>query len=227
MFDNFNVNLRKHEGFPTCIPCIPIPEYGRSNAPQVTWNVRVRSPIRSRRRTVLLWDETYLWNNFALDFVAFAIEIIFRASNCKFELMRIAIPLTVVILHRDRQRLFAETRKFTCLVEAWVDPISSTNLVIEISYKKRKWINEWPKDSRFFSFENSSKLPGARPRRKSKSHTFRAVDTPNTFHACQLADCLFLIGHRWRLALGWHKWQVSCMMIVRKAWDFDLPRELQ
>ena len=22
MFDNFNVNLRKNEGFPTCIPCI-------------------------------------------------------------------------------------------------------------------------------------------------------------------------------------------------------------
>ena len=33
MFDNFNVNLRKNEGFPTCIPCIPIPEYGQSNAP--------------------------------------------------------------------------------------------------------------------------------------------------------------------------------------------------
>ena len=35
MFDNFNVNLRKNEGFPTCIPCTPIPEYGQSNAPQV------------------------------------------------------------------------------------------------------------------------------------------------------------------------------------------------
>ena len=33
MFDNFNVNLRKHEGFLTYIPCIPIPEYGQSNAP--------------------------------------------------------------------------------------------------------------------------------------------------------------------------------------------------
>ena len=32
MFDNFNVNLRKSEGFPTCIPCIPIPEYSQSNA---------------------------------------------------------------------------------------------------------------------------------------------------------------------------------------------------
>ena len=32
MFDNFNVNLRKNEGFLTCIPCIPIPEYGQSNA---------------------------------------------------------------------------------------------------------------------------------------------------------------------------------------------------
>ena len=36
MFDNFNVNLRKNEGFPTCIPCIPIPEYGHSNAPLVS-----------------------------------------------------------------------------------------------------------------------------------------------------------------------------------------------
>ena len=33
VFDNFNVNLRKNEGFLTSIPCIPIPEYGQSNAP--------------------------------------------------------------------------------------------------------------------------------------------------------------------------------------------------
>ena len=33
MFDNFNVNLPKNEGFQTYIPCIPIPEYGKSNAP--------------------------------------------------------------------------------------------------------------------------------------------------------------------------------------------------
>ena len=33
MFDNnFNVNLRKNEGLLTCIPCIPILEYGQSNA---------------------------------------------------------------------------------------------------------------------------------------------------------------------------------------------------
>ena len=32
MFDNFNVNLRKNEGFPTSVPCIPIPEYCQSNA---------------------------------------------------------------------------------------------------------------------------------------------------------------------------------------------------
>ena len=31
MFDK--LNLRKNEGFPTCILCIPIPEYGQSNAP--------------------------------------------------------------------------------------------------------------------------------------------------------------------------------------------------
>ena len=34
MFDNFNVNLRKNEGFLTYIPCI-IPEYRQSNAPLV------------------------------------------------------------------------------------------------------------------------------------------------------------------------------------------------
>ena len=28
VFHNFNVNLRKNEGFLTCIPCIAIPEYG-------------------------------------------------------------------------------------------------------------------------------------------------------------------------------------------------------
>ena len=35
MFDNFNVNLRKNEGFLISIPCIPIPEYGQSNIPKV------------------------------------------------------------------------------------------------------------------------------------------------------------------------------------------------
>ena len=33
LFDNFNVNLRKNEGFETSIQCIPIPEYGQSNVP--------------------------------------------------------------------------------------------------------------------------------------------------------------------------------------------------
>ena len=32
MFDNFNLNFRKKEGFITYIPYIPIPEYGQSNA---------------------------------------------------------------------------------------------------------------------------------------------------------------------------------------------------
>ena len=36
VFDNLNVNLRKHEEFLTSIPCIPILEYGQSNAPIVT-----------------------------------------------------------------------------------------------------------------------------------------------------------------------------------------------
>ena len=35
MFDNINVNPRKNEGFLTSIPCIPIPEYGQSNAPLI------------------------------------------------------------------------------------------------------------------------------------------------------------------------------------------------
>ena len=35
MFDNINVNPCKNEGFLTSIPCIPIPEYGQSNAPLV------------------------------------------------------------------------------------------------------------------------------------------------------------------------------------------------
>ena len=38
MLDNFNVNLRENEGFPTCIPCIPIPEHGQSNPPIVFKN---------------------------------------------------------------------------------------------------------------------------------------------------------------------------------------------
>ena len=35
MFDSFDVNLLKNEGFLTSIPRIPIPEYGQSNAPKV------------------------------------------------------------------------------------------------------------------------------------------------------------------------------------------------
>ena len=35
MFDHFNVNLCKNEGFLTYIPCIPITEYGQSNAPYI------------------------------------------------------------------------------------------------------------------------------------------------------------------------------------------------
>ena len=33
MFDNFNVNFLKNKGLLTSIPCIPILEYGWSNAP--------------------------------------------------------------------------------------------------------------------------------------------------------------------------------------------------
>ena len=36
MFNNFNVNLPKNEGFLTSIPCIPILEYSQSNGPLVT-----------------------------------------------------------------------------------------------------------------------------------------------------------------------------------------------
>ena len=35
VFDNLNVNLRKHEEFLTSIPCIPILKYGQSKAPYV------------------------------------------------------------------------------------------------------------------------------------------------------------------------------------------------
>ena len=45
MFHNFNVNIRKNEGFLTYVPCIPIPEYGESNAPLnlVILNLRCRA----------------------------------------------------------------------------------------------------------------------------------------------------------------------------------------
>ena len=38
MLDNFNVNLRKNKGFLTYTPYIPIPEFGQSNAPQISRN---------------------------------------------------------------------------------------------------------------------------------------------------------------------------------------------
>ena len=43
VFDNFNVNLRKNEGFLTSISCIPIPEYGQSNARLVSTNPTIDS----------------------------------------------------------------------------------------------------------------------------------------------------------------------------------------
>ena len=46
MFDNFNVNLRKNEGFLTSIPCIPLPDYGQSNAPLHVCKAREESGDR-------------------------------------------------------------------------------------------------------------------------------------------------------------------------------------
>ena len=43
MFDNFNVNLRKNEGFLTSIPCIPIAEYGQSNEPLLNSDLREKT----------------------------------------------------------------------------------------------------------------------------------------------------------------------------------------
>ena len=37
MFDKINANLRKNEGFLISITCIPIPEYGQSNAPLISY----------------------------------------------------------------------------------------------------------------------------------------------------------------------------------------------
>ena len=36
VFDNFNANLHKKEGFLTSILYTPIPEYGQSNTPEVS-----------------------------------------------------------------------------------------------------------------------------------------------------------------------------------------------
>ena len=48
-FHNFNVNLRKNDGFLTSIPRIPIPEYGQSNAP---WRSRWLNYITEWRTVV-------------------------------------------------------------------------------------------------------------------------------------------------------------------------------
>ena len=48
MFDNFNVNFRKNEGFLTYIPCILIPEYGQSNAPLSVKGIS-RIPFRTEK----------------------------------------------------------------------------------------------------------------------------------------------------------------------------------
>ena len=42
MFGNFNANLRKNEGYLTYIPCIPIPEYGKSNDPLIYFDPTTR-----------------------------------------------------------------------------------------------------------------------------------------------------------------------------------------
>ena len=56
MFDNFNLNFRKKEGF---ITYIPIPEYGQSNAPLVSFvlillfqnNANIMHKIHAAQRT--------------------------------------------------------------------------------------------------------------------------------------------------------------------------------
>ena len=54
MFDNFNVNLCKNQGFLTYIPYIPIPEYGKSNAPIVSSFVSQYSLTIEIRSVMLL-----------------------------------------------------------------------------------------------------------------------------------------------------------------------------
>ena len=55
MFDNINVNPHKNEGFPTSIPCIPISEYGQSNAHiEASLDVsslRIQPPLLAHRLT--------------------------------------------------------------------------------------------------------------------------------------------------------------------------------
>ena len=74
MIDNFNVNLRKNEGFLTYIPCIPIPEYGQSNAPLV-WMI-YRPLIRGTQRQFLeniCWEDdlrSRIFGTFIVKFLA-------------------------------------------------------------------------------------------------------------------------------------------------------------
>ena len=59
MFDNFNVNLRKNEGFLTSIPCIPIPEYGQSNAPLAIKLVYSYSTVKKVKVTIQAQQKHY------------------------------------------------------------------------------------------------------------------------------------------------------------------------
>ena len=71
---------------------------------------------------------------------------------------------------------------------------------------------EWPKDSRFFSYssiENPAKRPGAiaNPRRRSKSHTFRAVEIRNKINQIEAISRkvwgTYLSIYRYRKSKRW------------------------
>ena len=118
-------------------------------------------------------------------------------------ILKISSSLFTVPLNR-RTRVGAKFEQ----LQRW-GGFSPENRVVPLS----NFAGEWPKDSCFFlnfSIENPSKLPPASPGRKSKSHTFRAVEMRKKIHLCQPqtvpADCLFLIGRR----LHKHIVRVTC-----------------
>ena len=77
VFDNFNVNFHKKEGFLTSIPCVPIPEYRQSNAPLIT----VTFPYKDKPRERHLFNSFFTLSKFSRTFFFLKKFLIIRVKD--------------------------------------------------------------------------------------------------------------------------------------------------
>ena len=122
MFDNFNVNLRKNEGFLTSIPCIPIPEYGQSNAPSVSYQSRHSSVTVSRPMGSIVGTKTSVqahWRKNARKLLTISScerHGVFSSMFRKISVSKQSISLAFMFLRMLRSCFITNIRCFFCFL---------------------------------------------------------------------------------------------------------------